>query len=480
MAGSTSFRLSLAQSAWIIVLVPAIVGIIFAITLGKLSLDIEHTVRERANIAYRINLINQMMEMLAGQMEAYIDWHTQTSEKTKTLNFLSEGVIQTLHKLRALSTDDPGLCQKIDSGLVIAKELAVENNKPVETKRTAKALAQKVITLHNPMQEALNRLYERIAVTDTSSEQREKTAIILVVSGILLTSAISSVLFAMFAKRVGQRLNILKDSAAELASGVEVEAGLGGNDELNKVEEELVLLSQELHTARQRKQEFLSMIGHDLRSPLTSLQMTLEMYSNGVYGELDEVVQIDVANHLRDVKLLVVFISDLLDLEKLEAGSLELMTEPVKIGSLLESLRANMPPGLSQNDNELEIYDWERPLTTFGDPDRLEMALNRLVMSCLLDTPGPVRVRASEIPEQSKILITVETRPGQNRLFNEGIIFNRFEVHAEQQTLFKSYRHSLSLARELIWMQGGDIDVSHQPNSVRFNVSLKKWREGLT
>lgn len=480
MAGNIQPRLSLAQSAWIIVLVPALVGIIFAIGLGKLSLDIEKTVRERASVAYKVNIINQLMELLAGQMEAYIDWHTQSEAKQKRLDELSEGVIQQLHKLKALAADDPELLSITNSGLKIANQLAKENHQEMKSKRAAKKLAQRVISLHTPMQRALNRLYERItASTEVETEQREKMAVVTIVTGILLSSAVSGVMFALFSRRVAKRLNILKENAADLAAGIEVGAKLSGNDELNKVEDELVSLSQELHVARQRKQEFLSMIGHDLRSPLTSLQMTLEMYANGVYGELDEVLQHDVDKHLSDMKQLVVFISDLLDLEKLEAGSLELNLEPLKISTLFNNVRENLPAGLGQNPDNFEVIDWERPIQTFGDPDRLEIALNRVVMSCLLDTPGPVRMRASDIPEQSKILITVETRPGQNRLFSEGVIFDRFEVNVGKQILFKSFRHSLALARELIRMQGGDIDVSHQPNSVRFNISLKRWREGM-
>jgi signal transduction histidine kinase len=482
MGGIRKPHLSLAQSAWLIVVVPALSGILFAVMLGSLSLDLERTIRHRAVIATKVNLINQLMQSLGWQMEACLGWHTVGKSVHKDeLYELSETVVRLLNQLQKLAVDDPGLADTVAKSLPVAEDIVATNGVVRRSRHYGKLQAQKIISLHSPMQMALSRLYAGITSTDDeTSHTNAQTAIALIVIGILVSSAISMLLFAIFSRRVAQRLSTLRENATDLAAGKPLGAKLSGADELNEVEDELILLSEELAIARERKQEFLSMIGHDLRSPLTSLQMTLEMYSGGVYGDLDDVVKVDVANHLKDVKQLVVFITDLLELEKLEAGSVVFSSAPVEISALLQSLKASLPPEISINSELFEIFDWDRPLQTFGDVDRLEMALNRIVITCLMDTPGPVRVRVSEMPEQSKILITVETRPGHQRRFSEETVFDRFEINKDKQILFRAYKHSLVLARELVRFQGGDIDVSHHPNSVRFNISLMRWQEGMS
>jgi len=84
------------------------------------------------------------------------------------------------------------------------------------------------------------------------------------------------------------------------------------------------------------KQEFVSSVSHELRTPLTAIKGSVGLIASGKLGHsLDEQTQslIDVTQ--RNVDRLTSLVNDLLDFEKLEAGSLELILAPVRVADLL-------------------------------------------------------------------------------------------------------------------------------------------------
>lgn len=72
------------------------------------------------------------------------------------------------------------------------------------------------------------------------------------------------------------------------------------------------------------KQDFVDMVSHDLRSPLSSLGITLEMIEKGGLGELNAAALKEVQATSKNVQTLVTFINDLLDFQKLDEGRVHL------------------------------------------------------------------------------------------------------------------------------------------------------------
>ena len=67
------------------------------------------------------------------------------------------------------------------------------------------------------------------------------------------------------------------------------------------------------------KQEFLSMVSHDLRTPLNSMQAFLELLADGIYGEITEAGNRKVGQLEGEVERLMRLIQQLLDLDRLES-----------------------------------------------------------------------------------------------------------------------------------------------------------------
>lgn len=85
------------------------------------------------------------------------------------------------------------------------------------------------------------------------------------------------------------------------------------------------------------KQDFVAMISHDIKSPLTSLQLTLGILASGKLGDIPETAFSRIERAENSVNHIVHLISDLLEMEKLESGVFDLMKAPVKGADLIRS-----------------------------------------------------------------------------------------------------------------------------------------------
>ena len=79
------------------------------------------------------------------------------------------------------------------------------------------------------------------------------------------------------------------------------------------------------------------MVSHDMRTPLFAIQGTTELLAYGTYGTLPERANEQLEVILRNCARLMHLINDLLDLEKLEAGQLELRIKPIDGSAIVNS-----------------------------------------------------------------------------------------------------------------------------------------------
>lgn len=86
----------------------------------------------------------------------------------------------------------------------------------------------------------------------------------------------------------------------------------------------IVIDVTERHEVEKLRKAFVAMVSHDLRTPLTSVAGFLQLLPMGVYGELAAKAVGEVNLAEGQVEQLIMLINDLLDLEKLEAGKLEM------------------------------------------------------------------------------------------------------------------------------------------------------------
>ena len=113
------------------------------------------------------------------------------------------------------------------------------------------------------------------------------------------------------------------------------------------------VLAQELQEAGQYRSDFLDKLGHKLRTPLNSITGYTELLQSGLYGDLTE-KQIDRLGKIqRNSDNLLNLISNMLDLNKINAGRLELTRAPLPLSRILDQVMSAVEP--LQREKKLQL-----------------------------------------------------------------------------------------------------------------------------
>ncbi len=154
------------------------------------------------------------------------------------------------------------------------------------------------------------------------------------------------------------------------------------------------------------KDELVSVVGHELRTPLTSIRGSLGLIEAGVAGELPPEAQEMVAIARANAERLARLVDDTLDLERLEAGRVDIDPRPVPPAELLAATAQVVQPIADAADVELT---WEAPetLQLMADPDRIVQALVNLVANAVKFSPAGTCVRTSVESRDGEALISV-------------------------------------------------------------------------
>lgn len=242
---------------------------------------------------------------------------------------------------------------------------------------------------------------------------------------------------------------------------------------IEEAKEEVEKQAQQAVLASKYKSEFLANMSHELRTPLNSLLILSKSLSQNGEGNLsgDQVKAAEVI-HSGGAELLFL-INDILDLSKIEAGKVEAVFEPVRLGDLLGALENQFRPMANERglDLQLELAPGVPELLT-TDEQKLAQVLRNLLSNALKFTKhGSVNLKVSR-PTKSIEFSSGATVPKEILAFSvsdTGIgipenvrasIFESFQ-QADGSTAreFGGTGLGLTISREFARLLGGDLQV---------------------
>ncbi len=214
--------------------------------------------------------------------------------------------------------------------------------------------------------------------------------------------------------------------------------------------------------AERMKDELVSVVGHELRTPLTSIRGALGLLSSGVLGELPGEAGAMVGTAISNTDRLTRLVNATLDVERMEAGGLELVSAPVAARTVVaESLQAVQAAADAAGvgiDADVE------PLTLDGDGDRLVQVLVNLLGNAIKFSPpaGTVTVCAREDDGAAHLTVHDDGRgiPADQL----EAIFERFrQVDASDAREMGGTGLGLPIARGIVEAHGGRIWADSRP-----------------
>ena len=153
-------------------------------------------------------------------------------------------------------------------------------------------------------------------------------------------------------------------------------------------------LREAAEAANRAKDEFLAMLGHELRNPLSPILTALQLMKlRGSDGSERERTVIE-----RQVNHLTRLVDDLLDVSRIARGKVELKEEIVEMAEVVATAIEMASPLLEQRTHTLSVQVARRGLTVEGDPTRLSQVISNLLTNAAkYTTPGGhIMIRATE------------------------------------------------------------------------------------
>lgn len=206
------------------------------------------------------------------------------------------------------------------------------------------------------------------------------------------------------------------------------------------------------------KQEFYSMVTHDLRTPLGSVYGILTLVCAKAFGPLAEEVEVKLKTAQVNIQRLVTLINDLLDLDKLEAGKMPLEKDDVDSGDILD--RSIMALETYAQQQEIKLEKLPGSTLIYADGDRLIQVLVNLISNAVKFSPkgSTVTISTAEFPEWVEFMVQDRGR-GIPAAYKTAI-FERFQqVEAADARRNVGTGLGLSVCKMIIENHGGTIGV---------------------
>jgi signal transduction histidine kinase len=222
---------------------------------------------------------------------------------------------------------------------------------------------------------------------------------------------------------------------------------------------EIAKLYEDLKAVDRMKTEFLSMISHELRTPMTPIKGYAEMLLSGQVGELSETQKRTIGVIKKEGEHLLNLIDSILDVSRLERGvSMELKKEPISMKVLLDDLRQVMESDLGSRGIKLEIDLPPGFPTLLGDSNKLHRLLTNLLGNAMKFTPRGGWVKVVGTREDDTARIQVDDNGIGIAKENLDKIFDRFyQVDSSYTRAAGGVGLGLAIAKEIVNVHGGRI-----------------------
>jgi len=230
--------------------------------------------------------------------------------------------------------------------------------------------------------------------------------------------------------------------------------------ELEGMSVQLSLSNQELGRLNDMKSKFLSMVVHDVRTPLASIRGFSELLLKKSAGEKEAVY---LKNIVSSTDQLGRLIADLTDLAMIEAGKLKMEKAVFDFPELAKDILPGLSINAQKKGVELIVHDYPEGTSVDGDKFRLSQVLMNLVNNAIKFTPEGKKVEIS-FRQEGRMMATLVKDAGIGIHPSETKrIFEKF-YQAKHQKDGKLRRQGwglgLSIAQEIVRAHKGDIGAT--------------------
>lgn len=252
--------------------------------------------------------------------------------------------------------------------------------------------------------------------------------------------------------------------AAQRKNGETFIAEISCNELENQGQNQLFINVQDIterHRLEQMRRDLVAMVSHDIRGPLTSVQLVMDMAQRGSYGDLNERGVKNFRSAESTIKYLLMLVKNLLDADKVESGVIEIVPSSTSVGTIVQ--KAVDTIGGAHELSRVKVETDYTNDTLEVDEDRVVQVLINLLSNAIKYSPkgGVVKVIAGMDGLNARFQV-IDNGPGIPPEMHH-VIFERYrqlEQHKEIKT--QGFGLGLAICKAFVEKHGGKIWVESE------------------
>jgi signal transduction histidine kinase len=285
----------------------------------------------------------------------------------------------------------------------------------------------------------------------------------------LLAAAVAVAVVPFLARGMTRPLRQMTSAAQRIAQGdYEQRIHTFSSDEVGQLANAFNAMASDLAVADRQRRDLVANVSHDLRTPIAGLKATLENLVDGVSEPTQETL---MAMHGR-IDRLHRLVEDLLDLSRLESGTVELTRVDLPLASVVEGAAEEF---LADRPEAALTVDVPAGIIVRVDPERLHQVVLNLLDNANRHGSGAIRVDASV--DGDEVVVTVsDNGPGLPPDATEQV-FERFYRADAARTNGGGSGLGLAIVRWITELHGGRVTARslgppNAPTGAAFSVAL--------
>ena len=468
---SWSDALSVRQKGLLLVSIPLAFQLLFTLAVGYLYTEAERSATREAQARIFAIRINSLVKDIWDEGELLVIYNNSQSEAALT-KFAEKkaAIIEELDSLKKMSVG------RYDPKGVYVKLLEVSNRgiammeSTMERLKTAGASSVDVFTELRPYLGTVSKELELATAHEfthqsnalLSSEQNRKIIAQLLYFGVIVDVGIALAMSAFFASSIARRLFVIADNTVRVKEKKALNPTLQGTDEIAQLDRQFHSLISALRESENLRSEFLAMTSHDLKTPLMSVDLSLELMERNTDAGTSPVLTSELQLAKENMQRVLSLINDLLDLERGASGKLRLELEDLDIQGVLK--RACQAVQRLADRKGIVLKVETESFELLADRRRVEQVLVNLIGNALKFSPENSTVLISAVDAGKQVEIRVrDSGIGIDETEREKI-FERFE-QSEKSSAPSTGRDNgsglgLAICKTIVEAHGGQIGVT--------------------
>jgi signal transduction histidine kinase/CheY-like chemotaxis protein len=227
------------------------------------------------------------------------------------------------------------------------------------------------------------------------------------------------------------------------------------------------------------KADLISMLVHDMRSPLTGISGFTDVLADGILGQVSPEQKDALSQVQKGCGQLLELIDDILDYSKLEAGKMQVTLTPLDIAPLVHLIISPLATVFQEKSLEIIIDIPANTPQVLADDKQLTRVFANLISNAIKFTPPGGRITINTIPpkcDAKNLCINISDTGCGIPLDQQKILFNRYEQLPSATVYRKGTGLGLAICKEIISLHSGEIWVESpaddETGGSRFSFTL--------